>query len=87
MSYAMNTKSPLRKILLDLYTRQKKVAELRPEWEYDPLQAVRDQLSTNHALSTKEGNKIAAQEFGMMLQVAQQAQDESQLVQLAQSLP
>ena len=54
---------------------------------YDPLQAVRDQLSTNHDLSTKEGNKIAAQEFGMMLQVAQQAQDESQLVQLAQSLP
>jgi hypothetical protein len=38
------TRTPLRKILLDFYTRHKEVAELRPEWELEPLEALRIQL-------------------------------------------
>jgi hypothetical protein len=37
-------------------------------------------------LCAQKGNQIAAQQFEMMLQIAQEAQDEENLVQLAQRL-
>ena len=83
---AMNNEVPLRKILLDLYARNKEVSELRPEWELEPLEALRLQLTLHKDLCTQEGNQIAAQQFEVMLQIAQEAQDEENLIQLAQRL-
>ena len=83
---AMNNEVPLRKILLDLYAKHKEMAELRPEWELEPLEALRLQLTLQKDLCTQKGNQVAAQQFEMMLQIAQEAQDEDNLVQLAQRL-